>query len=297
MIINTAGLAALFTVYNAAFKQGWGSIEPSWNKIATLVPSSGESNLYAFLGQFPSLRKWVGDRLIKNMAAHSYTIINDPFESTVGVPKPKVEDDTYGVFTPLFAEMGYAARVHPDELVFALLALGATELCYDGQPFFDSSHPVIENGSATTKDNYDATGGGNLWCLMDVRRPLKPLIFQKRQDYKFQTFNSMKDEHVFKRNEFMYGVDARVNVGFGFWQTSYGSLNTLNATNYETYLAKMIALKTDEDKPMGIVPGLCVVGPSNLQAARELFLVDKLASGATNSHYKECEILMTPYLT
>lgn len=293
MIINTQNLSALFTSYRAAFQDGFNRATPEWDQIATLVPSSTTSNLYAFLGQFPKMREWVGDRIIKNLAAHDYTVTNKEFESTIGVPKPQIEDDTFGVFTPLFAEMGYAAATHPDEVVYDLLKLGASELAYDGQFYFDTDHP--ENGG--TVSNYDATGGGNLWMLLDTRRPLKPMIFQKRQEYNFQSFRSMSDEHVFRFNEYMYGVDARVNAGFGLWQLAYGSLNTLDATNFDAYVQAMMERKSDEGRPLGVRPNLLVCGPSRRAAARSLIETQFLSDGSSNPNFKAVEVLVTPYLT
>jgi phage major head subunit gpT-like protein len=297
MIINTAGLAALFTSYNAAFKSGFEGAPSDWDKVATLIPSASESNLYAFLGQFPKMREWIGDRQLKNLSAFNYTIINKSFESTVEVPRPKIEDDQYGVFTPMMQELGYTAKTHPDETVFGLATLGASSLCYDGQFFLDTDHPVVASGVAGTASNYDSAGGGNLWYLLDTRRPLKPFIFQKRQDYKFQAFNKDTDEHVFKKNAYMYGVDARVNAGFGLWQLAYGSLNTLDSTNVQSYVTAMMARKSDEDKPLGIMPNICLCGPSNWAAARALFEVPTLTGGAANPNYQLCKVLVTPYLT
>jgi len=296
MIINTANIAALFLSYKSLFQDAFKDAESSWEKIATLVPSSTESNLYAFLGQFPRLRKWLGARIIKDMAVHNYTVVNEPFESTVGVPKPKIEDDTFGVFSPLMSEMGYAAKTHPDEIVFELLKLGASELCYDGQFFFDTDHPVLTLGVASTVANYDATGAGDLWIAMDTKRPLKPMIFQKRQEYNFVRFNSTNDEHVFMQNEYLFGVDTRVNAGFGLWQLAYGSLNTLDATNWDAIVTAMMQLKSDEDRPLSIRPNLIVVGPGNRAAARALFETSTLANGAANPNFKEVEVLVTPYL-
>jgi phage major head subunit gpT-like protein len=297
MLINTANLTTLFQSYNAAFKGAFTSVAPHWNKIAMEVPSTTESNLYAFLGQFPKMREWLGDRHIKNMAMHSYTLTNKDFESTVAVERNKIEDDTYGSMAPLMAEMGYAAAVHPDEETFTLLAAGATNLCYDGQNFFDTDHPVIQSGVAATVANYDATGGGNLWCLMDTRRPLKPMILQKRRPYNFQTFTSPSEEYVFMKKEFLYGVDARLVPGFGIWQTAYGSLNTLNATNFDAAVTAMNSFRSDEDRPLGIDPTLLVCGPSNRTAARDLIETERLANGATNPNYKAVEVLVSPYLT
>lgn len=296
MIINKANISALFKAYNALFQSAFKGAESNWERVATSVPSTTEANLYAFLGQFPRLREWIGDRLIKNLASHNYTLPNKKFESTVGVPKPSMEDDTYGVYGPIVSEMGYSAKVHPDQLVFELLALGASELCYDGQFFFDTDHPVIEDGVETTKDNYDATGGGDLWVLMDTKRPLKPMIFQKRKPYTFQSFTSPSDEHVFMKDEFVFGVDTRVVPGFGLWQLAHGSLNELNATNFDAAVTKMMLLKSDEGNPLGVRPNLLVVGPGNRAAARTLIKNALLTNGGTNPNFEEVEILVTEYL-
>ena len=297
MLLNTQGLASLFTSYNAAFQRGFTTVAPEWENIATLIPSNNESNLYAFLGQFPQFRKWIGDRVVKSMMTHNYTIVNETYESTVGVPREKIEDDTFGVFTPMMEEMGAAAATHPDEIMFMdILLNGNTEVGYDGQFFFDTDHPVIENGATVSKSNIDTTGGGDFWYLMDTRRPLKPLIWQVRRDYNFDTFTDLKDPEVFKRKEFLFGVDARVAGGYGLWQLAYASQNTLNATNFDTYVDAMMALKSDEGRPLGIRPNLLVCGPSNRAAARTLIQTQFLASGASNPNFQEVEVLVTSWL-
>ena len=292
MIINSANLASLLITYKAAFKTAFARHETDWPKVATMIPSMSESNLYAFLGQFPRLREWIGDRHIKNLAAHTYSLINKDFEATVSVPRNSIQDDQHGVFTPLMEELGFSAKSHPDEQIFGHLAAGATALCYDGLPFFSATHPV----GAGVQSNYDTTGGGDLWVLMDTRRPIKPLIWQKRQEYNFVTFNKPTDEHVFMRKEYLYGVDGRMAPGFGPWQFAYGSLNTLNATNVQAYIQTMMATESDEGGKIGVKPNIIVCGPGNWAAARDLFTTQFLASGATNPNYQLVEVLVTPHL-
>ena len=57
---------------------------------------------------------------------------NKKFEMTIGVPRDDIEDDKYGVYTPLFSNMGEAAALQPDELVFGAMMSGFNEKCYDG---------------------------------------------------------------------------------------------------------------------------------------------------------------------
>ena len=292
MVVNSAALSTMYRAFNTAFTSGFGGVQSQYGKIATTVPSSTSEENYGWLGEFPDLREWIGDRQVKSLAASSYQIVNKDYEASVGVPKNAIQDDRYGMFGKIFEQMGYAAATHPEKLIFNLLKAGASTLCFDGQYFFDTDHPV----GNSTASNYDATGGGNPWFLLDTRRPLKPLIFQKRQDYKLTSMLDENDEQVWMRKEFRYGVDARVNVGFGFWQMAFCSLNTLNTTNFDAAVAAMMALKSDEGRPLGINPNLLVVGASNRAAGRALIEAETLASGASNTNFKAVELLVCPWL-
>lgn len=85
------------------------------------VSSSTATNTYAWLGQFPKMQEWVGDRQIKNMQAQGMTIENKLFESTVAVPRTAIEDDQVGLFTPMVKQAAQSAAELPDDLVFSLL--------------------------------------------------------------------------------------------------------------------------------------------------------------------------------
>ena len=211
------------------------------------------------------------------MATHAYTILNKKFESSVSVPRDAMEDDEVGVYGALFQEMGRAAKAHPDEMVFALLKAGLTTTCYDGQNFFDTDHPLYPNsdgtGTATSVSNYQA-GTGPAWYLLDVSRAIKPIIFQKRRNYDLKAMTKIDDEAVFMQDVYRYGVDARVNTGFGLWQFAYCSKAPLTADNYAAARAAMKDFKADGGRPLGVRPGLLVV-PSSLEgAARKLVVKD-----------------------
>jgi phage major head subunit gpT-like protein len=196
MIINAGNLAILFRSFNAAFQRGFAGVEPAWSKIATLVPSTTSEEDYGWLGDIPGLREWIGDRQIKNISQADYTIKNKKYESTVGVPRDKIKDDQYGVYAPLVEMLGNSAALHPDELVFGLLALAFATKCYDGQYFIDSDHPVKQkDGTTASVSNYQS-GSGNPWFLLDTSRPLKPLIYQRREPYNFVQLTKEDDPNV-----------------------------------------------------------------------------------------------------
>ncbi len=290
--INSSSLSAATTAFNTLFNNAFSGVTPQWDQIAMLVPSTTKIEAYAWLAKLPRFREWVGDRVMQNLGTYDFTLKNKSYENTIGVDRDDIADDLIGVYSPMFQMLGYEAAMHPDQLVFSLLAAAASTPCYDGQNFFDTDHPVAGASVA----NYDATGGGPLWALLDTSKPVKPLVFQKRQDYKFIAMDNPEDERVFMNKEFRYGVDARVNVGCGLWQLAYGSLNTLNAANYTAARAAMLAMKDDAGLPLGVKPDTLVVGPSLEMTARTLVMAPFEAGGATNILQGTAKVVVSPFL-
>ncbi|MHA7919042.1 Mu-like prophage major head subunit gpT family protein, partial [Alloalcanivorax xenomutans] len=173
---------------------------------------------------------------------------------------------------------------------------GFEETCYDGQYFFDTDHPgVDEDGKEVSVSNMQA-GSGKGWFLLDTRRALKPLIYQERKPYDIKAMTAGDDEAVFMRDEYRYGVDGRSNVGFGFWQQAFGSKATLDETNFDAAYDAMTSQFTDEGRPLGVLPDLLVVGPSNRKKAQEVIKVARKADGADNANKDLVEILVVPWL-
>lgn len=288
MHINNTNLKALYTAFNAAFKIGLGQAASQYGQIATTVPSTTAAEEYGWLGQLPGLREWLGDRVVHAIGNHGYTIKNRPFELTVGVPRTAIEDDTYGVYTPLMQEMGSAVAAHPDQLVFGLLKEGRTALCYDGQPFFSAAHKVInDKGKEVAVSNLSDGGSGPSWYLLDTRRSLKPLIYQSRKAPTFVSLTNETDENVFHRSQYIYGVDCRRNAGFGFWQLAHASNKDLTAENLKAAITAMETLTGDHGRPLGISPNLLVVPKALRFVAKKLLesdLVPNAAGTATESN-------------
>ena len=296
MLINPGNLKTLNTGFKAAFKRGLGQAASQRAIVATTVPSSTKSEEYGWLGKVPGMREWLGDRVIQNVASHDYTIKNRDFELTVGVDKNDILDDNVGVYTPLMEEMGRSVEAHPDELVWALLKAGFVTACYDGQNYFDTDHPVLDaDGQEISVANTDG-GAGEPWFLIDDSRALKPIIFQERQKPNFVAKTDPDDESVFWKKEFVYGVDARYNVGFGFWQFCWGSKQPLDAARYKAARAAMLGMKGDFGRPLGVRPRKLVVGPSNESAALKLVNNELGPNGETNEWKGTAEVVVVPWL-
>ncbi|MFH2504032.1 Mu-like prophage major head subunit gpT family protein [Klebsiella indica] len=301
-IVTNALVQALFKGFKNDFQKGLDIAENEYKKIATVVPSKTAQNIYAWLGQFPQMREWVGSRIIKSMKEDGYAIRNKLYEATVGFPLTAIEDDTVGVYSPAFSEAGRAAAVYPDEHIFQLLKDGENQLCYDGQNFFDEEHPVAENvdgtGTITKVSNIISDAGytGPAWYLMDTSRALKPLIFQERIKPDIRIKNNVdSSDHLFMEDEVLTGVRARSAVGFGFWQMAIKVKAELNSENYQAACTMLEEMQADGMRPLSFKGTLLVVPPKLKTAAKRVVKMEFI-SGSTNPNYNEADILSTAWV-
>ncbi|WP_054007880.1 Mu-like prophage major head subunit gpT family protein [Cypionkella psychrotolerans] len=296
MIINTAALNALRVTFQNDFQTGLTLAALMKNRVATIVPSSNAQNTYGWLANVPSMREWIGARVAQNIAEASYTLLNKAWELTIAVDRYDIEDDNLGVYAPLFSQMGMSTSANEEILTWAALKAGFTSKCYDGQNFFDTVHPVLDaNGAVTNVANTDG-GAGTPWFLMCTKQPVKPLLFQSRKAPEFVSRDKVTDDNVFDERMFKYGVDARYNVGYGFWQMAWGSKQTLNNANYATARAAIMGMKGDYGRPLGLVPDLLVVPPALESAGRQLLNSEYGTAGVTNEWKDTAELLVVPWL-
>ncbi len=298
LVLNRGNLIILNQAFNAAFKTGFATVTPTWNRIAMVVNSTTAEEKYAWLGKTTKFREWLGDRQFQNLKLHDYAIKNKTFENTVTVGREEIEDDQFGVYNMPMQMLGEDAALHPDELVFKLLAKGTSTLCYDGQYFFDTDHPVGTAATGITSVSNHGGGSGTGWYLLNVGKLLKPIILQKRRDYAFKALTSPEDPNVFNKNEFVYGVDGRMNVGFGLWHTGYYSAQTLDEAGYGAARTAMFGFKFDNGQPVNQAGKFLLVVPPSLEAAAlKVVTAERLANGADNIYRNSAEVFVCPWLT
>lgn len=139
MQINQANLRALYQGYRTLYLAAMHGADPQYARVAMETPSTTEKEIYHWLGAVPGMKKLLGEVTINNLTASNFTITNDEYEDTVAVKQANIEQDTYGVYSPLFTAMGAAAAEHPDELVSGLLLNGFAQKDYTGKNFFDTA--------------------------------------------------------------------------------------------------------------------------------------------------------------
>ena len=300
MIINRTNLETLFTGFNASFRMGLIGQQAmsDYAKIAMVTSSMTAAEVYPWLGKIPGMKEWIGERVVENLIQHAFEIRNKDYEDTIAVDRNQIEDDQFGVYNPMFQALGEAVAAHPDEMVFSLLKKGETTLCYDGQNFFDTDHPVRGVGVVSNLLSDGDTTKTTPWYLLDLRRTYKPIVFQRRKTADtLVRLDREEDQNVFMRREFMYGVHCRDNAGFGLWQMSVKNKNTLDQTNFAAAYKALEELKGDEGRPLGLRGSHLLVPPALREEATKLMMNELGSNGETNTVKGWAEVIVSPWLT
>lgn len=207
------------TIFNDALKTN----NSDYLKVATEVKANTVTVDYSWIADMPSMREWVGDRTLNELAAWNYQISKKDWEASIKVKRDVIEYDNLGIVKPRILDLAAAVPEHYNTTVFGLLELNGN--CYDSKKFFAADHQV-----------------------------------------KGQSFSNL------------------------------GNLE-LTEENYEKTVAEMSRLIKDNGAPLRVKPTLIVVPPELKAKAKELFLAEKKANGASNPLYKEVEILVCYELT
>jgi len=295
MKIVNAVLTRIFANIKLTFQKAFTEAKPQWPKVAMKVTSTARTETYAWLGSFPSLRKWIGEKVVKQLKDHGYSITNEDFEATISVKRNDLEDDQTGGIKIQAQATGEAAAAWPDENVFPLLKNGTTNLCFDGQPFFDTEHPVGDGESETLVSNMSGSGH-TPWYLLDSRTAIKALVFQERKKPVPVSQQSLDSPDVFNLGELKFGVEARGSFGYGLWQKAHRSEATLDAAGFAAAKLAMRTIKSDAGRPLDIIPNVIVVPPSLEADAKALFQTATLSGGGTNPNFNAVEVVVSSYV-
>ena len=297
--LTQAQIDALKTTLVARWNAGLKLSPDDWKKIAKLVKSNGKSNTYEWLSQFPAFREWVGSRLHKVFKETAYTVVNRKFESTVDVQRTDIEDDNIGQYGTLAESAGQSATDLKNDLVFRALSAGFASVCYDGQYFFDTDHPVYPNedgsGVAASVSNMQA-GAGAPWVLLCTKRAASPIYLQERMSAEFDSITSVQNGNVFDLDVYSFGGRWRGEAAYGFWQCAFGSKAAITADNFNAAYAAMMKFTGDGGRKLGIVPDTLVTGPDNMAAAEALLKAQQNAAGASNTNYNKVQLIVTPWM-
>ena len=255
MDINRENLDTVFRGLRSDFEGGLRhGMAQSADTFVTTIQSSTASERFDWLGDLPEMREWLGARHIHQLATHKYEVFHRDWEVTIRGLRKDFADDRIGIYKQQAYSGGEAAGLLKVRLACETLDAGDANLCYDGQPFFDTEHPVGEDGDISLVSNLLNGGGASAaspWYIMDLTRSVKPVIITEREAPTFVAKTSWSDNNVFYDQEFLFGSQARMGSGYGLWQTCIRNEGELNVANLMATRFAMSQFKGDKKNPAG----------------------------------------------
>lgn len=119
--------------------------------------STQETETYKWLGNVPKYREWLGGREAGKPKVESYAIKNKLWEQTLEFGIDDLRRDKTGQIQIRIGELAQAGAAFWEDMVTSLII--ADGLCYDGQNFFDTDHPVAESTTASTTAKNEVVAG------------------------------------------------------------------------------------------------------------------------------------------
>lgn len=226
-MLNSDILHVLWLELNSQFQNAYGLGEDATvDQFVTSMPLSTLTMRFDFLKGDPEFRKWSGQRTFHQLDNSKYEVSYDDYENGLRVLRRDIINNIVGPYSIQSFSLGQQAKYLKPKLCAAALDAGSasTSLCFDGQPFFDVSHPVGEGDDVTLVSNYIGSGGASAaspWYMMDLSRPIKPIIHLEREPVRFYSFTDLKDQNVFNNREFLFAADASQGTGYGLWHSCF----------------------------------------------------------------------------
>lgn len=156
-VVNQAVLDALYTGFQTKFNQQFRSTKTFWQQLAAPTMSNAAEEGYPFVEDLGLMKQYFAELPIESVIAQIQRIENLKFGRAFSLKREDIERDKVGLLPTNAASYGEMMAKWPDSLVGRLLRnLFSTE-GYDGQDFFDTSHPVgdtLVSNKGTKKLNF-----------------------------------------------------------------------------------------------------------------------------------------------
>lgn len=147
--LKSSVLASINVAYSMAFDEGRRRAQKRYLSIASEYPGSGDRNIYPWLMGIQGMEEWKGEKNFQDLSAVGYELRNKDWQTSISVDRNAIDDDQYGLYIPMFDELGFTGEDLPNHQVQSLLENGeATTVhgaCWDGKAFFATDHPINPN--------------------------------------------------------------------------------------------------------------------------------------------------------
>lgn len=156
MSVNQLTSRGILADLTQALSQDDGAIVTS---LARKFMSDQGSETYAWLGQTPAMREWLGGRSAKDLREFSFAIANKEFEASIEVTVPELRRMKSDAIQMRIRDLAARVNAYPYKLITNLIIAGESTACYDGQYFFDTDHSEHDSGTQDNDLTYAAATG------------------------------------------------------------------------------------------------------------------------------------------
>lgn len=129
------------------FFNGYSGVEPTWKQMVLEVNSTKAEEIYDWLGDTPMLREWIDNRQPSALAEFGFTAKNKDYEATLAVDRNVIDDDQYDQVKTRAKMMGENVAKDMEQIFTTFIEAGTTQVCYDGQYYFDTDHSEGDSGT------------------------------------------------------------------------------------------------------------------------------------------------------
>jgi phage major head subunit gpT-like protein len=116
----------------------------------TEIPSTRQSEKYAWLGDIPGLKEWIGNKSLSSLRDYDYTIKNRDWYTGFEVDRNDLEDQQISAYQPRVDALAQVAAEYRFKLITQLILDGDSGLAFDGQAFFANRTAPNDNLLAGT---------------------------------------------------------------------------------------------------------------------------------------------------
>jgi len=219
MSTNTVKYNAVLRGFTKIFLAELAKYSQVWPQLAMLIRSNSLDESYVWLEAVPGMKEFLGTRVFQSLRSSTFTITNKPWEQSIGIDRHAIDDDRYGLYSPIVRRMAQKASIHPDQLLFELIANGHTQTCYDGQYFYDTDHSTGDSGSQSNDLTYAAATGTS------------PTVAEFRAAFTAALIKmlSFKDDQgdFFIESELMDPGNLQILVPPAMWEVAVQAMNQL----------------------------------------------------------------------
>lgn len=159
MALDVATATAVARDLTVTFDSAVAATNPFYPTLALVRPTSRQDERYGWVGSFPGVREFLGDRKFNDLRAADFTLENKAWESSLMLNRHTIADDFNGMLRNSLELLGRKAAYHPDTLLFQLIVNGESTTIWDGQYFFDTDHSWGDSGSQSNDLTYPAATG------------------------------------------------------------------------------------------------------------------------------------------